>query len=459
MPISTKSPTPTARRATIAALGIALATSAFAAHAPAEPSPGAVAARVDAYVKPYVDMRAFSGRVLIARRGKVVVSRGYGFVDTAGRVPPGATTKFGIGSITKTVTAAAIEKLAGQGRLALNDPVSKYLPGFAHGDVITIANLLEHSSGLKDYYAWEAYASGREKPISREAFLAQAQAEPLDFAPGSKSTYSNTGYYVLAAIVERASGTAYDDFVRRELFAPLGMKGSGDLRDGVAVERLAPGYDAGFPPTGLQPAPSVSRSWLEGNGSVYSTAPDLVRWLEAIRRHELPNVDAFPYPYGWGKRTRFGREMLEQNGRIPIGYASYVGLYPKDDLVVVVLSNIQAEVAEPIGIDLAAIAFGESYRAPAQHQRVQEPPDPAVYRAYEGRYEISPGFALTVRAVPQGLLLAGPDGAFLPLDHEGTDRFFFRTLYVPIVFERDPSGRISALDWNGQFKASRTAAP
>jgi CubicO group peptidase (beta-lactamase class C family) len=449
----------TVKRLAVAALGIALATTSPAAGAPAEPAPRAFASRVDAYVKPYLDMHAFSGTVLIARRGKVLVSRGYGSAEMARRVPPSASTKFGIGSITKTVTAAAIEKLAGQGRLALGDPVSKYLPGFDHGDVITIANLLEHSSGLKDYYAWEAYASGRDKPISREAFLAQAQAEPLDFPPGSKSTYSNTGYYVLAAIVERASGTSYDDFVRRELFAPLGMTRSGDLRDGVAVDGLAAGYDAGFPPTDLQPAPSVSRTWLEGNGSVYSTAPDLVRWLEAIRRHELPNVDAFPYPYGWGKRTRFGREMLEQNGRIPIGFASYVGLYPKDDLVVVVLSNIQAEVAEPIGIDLAAIAFGEPYSVPAPRRRVQDPPDPVVFRSYEGRYEISPGFALTVRAVPQGLLLAGPDGAFLPLDHEAADRFFFRTLYVPIAFERDPSGRIVTLDWNGQFKASRTAAP
>ena len=418
-----------------------------------------VTSRVDGYVKPYLAMHVFAGTVLVARAGQILVSRGYGLADIARQLPATSTTRYGVGSITKTITAAAIEVLATRGALMLNDPVSKYLPGFTHGDSITISNLLGHSSGLKDYYAWPAYATSRSGAISPDEFLAHVQAEPLDFPPGSKSAYSNSGYFVLARIIELVSRMSYAEFIDRDLFRPLRMDASGELRDGMVVRDLANGYDPGFPPSYLQTAASVSATWLEGSGSVYSTATDLYRWLEGVRSHRPVRVDSLPYPYGWGRRTRFGRTMLEQNGRIPIGYTSYAGLYPDDDIVVVVLSNIQADVTEQMGVDLAAIALGEHYALPAIPSQVTIRPDSAAFVAYAGRYEIAPGFVLTVRAVAQGLLLAGPDGAFLPLDQNGQDRFFFRPLFVPIRFERDTSGTVHGLDWNGQFKAKRLAAP
>ena len=196
--------------------------------------------------------------------------------------------------------------------------------------------------------------------------------------------------------------------------------------------------------------------WLEGSGSVYSTAPDLYRWLESIRSEIPLNLDSLPYPYGWGQRTRLGREMLEQTGRIPTGYASYVGLYPEEEVAIVVLSNIQAEVTERMGTALAAITFGEPYEVPTVRPHAVNP-ESGSWRQYEGSYEISPGFDLTVRAAAKGLLLAGPDGAFLPLDYESPDHFFFRPLYVPISFVRDSLGQVAWLNWNGQFKARRRA--
>jgi CubicO group peptidase (beta-lactamase class C family) len=421
------------------------------------PSAGVVGSRADAFVAPYVTMRDFSGTILIARAGRVLVSRGYGFADFERRVVPDERTKYGIGSITKSMTAAGIELLAAQGRLSLTDPVGTYLSGFLHGDSITVTNLLEHSSGLRDYYSWPQYASGRSHSISRSEFLAAVQAQPLDFSPGTRSAYSNSGYFLLAAIIERVSGLPYAEFIERELLRPLRMNESGDLQDSLVVRGLATGYDAGFPPSRVQPAASVSRSWLEGSGSVYASARDLYRWLRATRHETLVALSTLSYPYGWGKRTRFGQEVLEQNGRVPIGYSSYAALYRRDDLIVIVLSNIQSEVVEQMGVGLAAIALGESYEIPRLRPEFTNPPvgDSAQFTIYSGRYEIAPGFVLTVRSVAQGILIAGPDGAFLPVDHEGADRFFFRTLYVPITFERDSGGRVTALDWNGQFKAKR----
>lgn len=320
----------------------------------------------------------FSGTILIARRGRVLLSRGYGFADFERHVPATTRSSFGIGSVSKTFTAGAVELLAQQGRLSLSDPIAEYIPGFVHGDSITIIQLLEHSSGLKDYYSWSAYAAGRDRPISENDFLAQAQAQPLDFPPGKGSAYSNTGYFVLATIVERVSGLSYGEFVVRHFFRPLGMNESGDLRDRTTASGLAAGYDPGFPPTLLQPAALVNLSWLNGSGSVYSSAQDLYRWLEATRSQTIVRMDNLPYPFGWGKRTRFGRDMLEQNGRVPIGYTSYVALYPTDDVEVIVLSNIQADVTERMGVDLAAIVFGEHYEVPRTRQTVSGPPDSAT---------------------------------------------------------------------------------
>jgi CubicO group peptidase (beta-lactamase class C family) len=402
-------------------------------------------------------MRDFSGSILIARSGRVLVSRGYGFADFEQGVVPDERTKYGIGSITKSMTAAGIVRLAAQGRLSLTDPVDRHLPGFLHGDRITVTNLLEHSSGLRDYYSWPRYASGRAQSISTSEFLAAVQAQPLDFSPGARTTYSNSGYFLLAAIIERVSGMPYAQFIERELLRPIGMSESGNLEDTLVIQGLATGYDAGFSPSRVQPAAPVSRSWLKGSGSVYASTLDLYRWLQATRDETLVTLSALRYPYGWGKRTRFGQGVLEQNGRIPTGYSSYAALYRRDDLIVIVLSNIQSEVAKQMGVGLAAIALGRSHEIPPLRTGYTNPPvsDSALFAAYPGRYEIAPGFVLTVRSAAQGILIAGPDGAFLPLDHEGEDRFFFRTLYVPITFERDSDGRVTELDWNSQFRAKR----
>jgi CubicO group peptidase (beta-lactamase class C family) len=283
------------------------------------------------------------------------------------------------------------------------------------------------------------------------------QAQPLDFSPGTQSAYSNSGYFLLAAIIERVSGLPYAEFIDRELFRPLHMSESGDLQDGLVIPGLAAGYDAAFPPSRVQPAASVSRSWLEGSGSVYASARDLYLWLQATRDETLVALSTLPYPYGWGEKTRFGREVLEQNGRVPVGYSSYAALYCRDDLIVIVLSNIQSQVTEQMGVGLAAITLGESYEIPRLRPGFTNPPAGGltVYAAYAGRYEIAPGFVLTVRSTAHGILIAGPDGAFLPVDHEDADQFFFRTLYVPITFERDSAGRITGLDWDGQFRAER----
>jgi len=123
------------------------------------------------------------------------------------------------------------------------------------------------------------------------------------------------------------------------------------------------------------------------------------------------------------------------------------------------LSNVQADVTERMGVDLAAIALDQPYSVPAPRPRPPAPPDAVALAAYAGRFEIAPGFVLSVKAGPEGLMLAGPDGAFLPMDDEGADRFLFRPLFVPVGLKRDARGRVDGLVWNGQVEARRVAGP
>ena len=393
----------------------------------------------------------------MARQGKVLRVPGIRVRSTSNASSRVTIHQVRFGSITKTLTAAAVVLLAEQGQLALTDPVSAHLTEFGSEDDITIVNLLEHSSGLRDYYSWAMYRTGRTKPISPEAFLAQALAEPLDFAPGSQSAYSNTGYFVLAAIVERVSGLPFDEFIRRYLFEPLGMKRIGSFEDGRTVDGLATGYDPGFPPGYLQPASfGEHATWLAGSGSVYSTAPDMHRWLSAIRDHSLLDPDSLPYPYGWAVHTRLGRDVLEQNGRIPTGYASYVGLYPAEDVVVVVLSTSR-------------------WKSPSRWESTSRPlhwVSPTRSRAFDralpdriprccGR---SKG-AMKSRPASTSPCAQSRRGCSWPVR---TERFchwttkagitLLRPLWVPVSFVRDSTGRTSWLDWNGQFKAERTSS-
>ncbi len=429
----------------------ALAPLAVPAAAQGRRSPASWTDALAAYVAPLVQMNDFNGTILILREGHDSIVAGFGLADRARGIANGPATRFGIGSLTKTFTAAAIAVLRERGALSLDDTLGKYIPKFPHGGEVTIRNLLAHTSGVPDYHSHPDYAARRAQPITLAEFAAWIGTKPLDFRPGEKDSYSSSGYALLALVIERVSGLPYGEFLRRNLFEPLGMNETGDLSAGAggAPPGLATGYDPGFPPAGVQSPPRMSATWLEGSGSLYSTAPDLLRWARAIRDDRLFRLGALGYPYGWGKRTWLGREVIEQDGRIALGYASHISIYPKNSVIVVILGNIQSAVTDRMRIDLAAVAFGEPYKVPELRRSAN--PHPALLQQYTGRYEVGPGFVMTVRAEGPHLSLAGPEGDFLPLEPESDTTFFFRALYVPVRFERNTDGAVIDLNWAGQF--------
>ena len=443
-PVSTPDP--------LSALGLAVAALvplAVPGAAQVRQPPANWTAALAAYVAPLIQMNDFSGTILILREGHDSVVRGFGLADRARGIANGPATRFGIGSLTKTFTAAAIAILHERGALSLDDTVGKYIPKFPHGGEITIRHLLAHTSGVPDYHSLPDYGARRARPTTLAEFAAWIGTKPLDFRPGERDAYSSSGYALLADVIERVSGLEYGEFLRRNLFKPLGMTETGDLSDGGPVPGLATGHDPGFLPAGVQSPPRMSATWLEGSGSLYSTAADLLRWARAIRDDRLFRLKALDYPYGWGKRTWLGRDVIEQDGRIALGYVAHISIYPKDSVIVVILGNIQSAATDRMRTDLAALAFGEPYRVP--ELRSTADPGPALLRQYAGRYQVGPGFVMTVRAKGRHLSLAGPEGDFLPLEPESDSAFFFRALYVPVRFERDSAGAVVDLNWGGQF--------
>jgi CubicO group peptidase (beta-lactamase class C family) len=412
-----------------------------------------VSNKFDNYVQAYVRNGDFSGSILIGKSGRILFQRSYGLANAEWAVPNTEKTKFHIASVTKTFTAAAIVVLEQHGKLKLSDPLNKYVPDYLNGDRITIEQMLLHTSGLPDYYSLPEYATKKYQRVTLPDLIAWVKTKPLDFLPGSKSSYSNTGYGFLAYIIEQVSGKSYDDFIEEELLKPAGMKDTGMFRDEELIRNRATGYQPALGALGLRNAPFYDKTILTGSGSLYSTTDDLQLWAKAIETRRFFDIRKLAYPYGWGAHeTKSGHKYLEQSGRDP-GFASHISLFLDDDLVVIVLGNIEDAAVNVMADDLAGLALGETPSPPAVRAKHSE----AFERAeeYAGTYEVNPTFLLDVRVHGPDLYLRGTGGDYLPLEPLGKEAFFYRQLYVRVGFKRDKSGKIEALLWNGDYSCKK----
>ena len=407
---------------------------------------------VPPYLAAYVRMHDFSGVALVADRNRTLYAGAFGDADISANRPNTISTRFMIGSISKTFTAAAIELLVKRGRLHFTDRLASYVPEYRHAAEITIRQLLDHSAGVPDYYAVPAWAKDRSKNISLSQIARWLSAYPLDFAPGSKSLYSNSGYSLLALVIERASHKSYHDYLSERIFARLGLRNTGALTSPPPAG-LAMGYDPAPTPKSLAAANPIATGWLVGNGSIYSSATDLSRWLQVAAIGKIANFGNLPYPYGWGKEGMDANALLDQDGRIP-GYASMISIDASSHVTVVVLSNIQCAAVDIIARDLRAAASGERLNPPPLRPSFQ--PVSKDLRSYVGSYVIGPSVNLSVTIDKEKVFLANTDGAKYPLDPIGPGRFFFRPLYVYVGFTRGAGGSVTAMDWNqGQFQIPR----
>ena len=241
-----------------------------------------IAAQADVHLAKLLAENKFSGSVLIARGGKVLLSKGYGLANRELNVPNTTRTKFRLGSITKQFTATAIVQLAQQGKLSLDDPASKYVPESHEGwKKVTIRHLLRHTSGIPSFTGFPEYRTFKYLATTPTELIARFKDKPLEFEPGAEYRYSNSGYYLLGDIVAKVSGMTYESYLQKNIFEPLGMADSRLDSNAAIIANRAAGYSPG-PAAGVRNADFVHMSIPGGAGALLSTVEDLYKWDRAL---------------------------------------------------------------------------------------------------------------------------------------------------------------------------------
>lgn len=278
--------------ALLPALAVALTGLAAAAAPPASPAAG-----LDAAIESALASRHGVGAsVAVVENGRIALARGYGRPAVDSTSAASDDTMFAVGSVTKQFTSAAILLLAEAGKLSVDDKVAKYYPGLTRASDITLLDLMNHVSGYRDYYPLDFVDRRMMKPIAADALLQHYAGAPLDFEPGTRWSYSNTGFILLGRIVEKVSAQPLASFLSERIFTPLGMSHTAFEPTG-SDRRLARGYTA-FALAPLEPAVREASGWIGGAGGIYSTAGDLARWdLALMEGHVLT-------PASWALMTR-----------------------------------------------------------------------------------------------------------------------------------------------------------
>jgi len=257
------------------------------AIAPISPQDGGLRVRVDDYLAPYVKGNNFLGAVLIAKGDHVLVSSAYGESSYELHAANSPSTRFHIASVSKPFTAAAILILEQRGMLHVSDPVSRFLPDFPNGHKITLQNLLTHTSGIPNVNNLPEYQSASRFPQTPASLVELFKSKPPNFEPGTKYEYSNSNYNLLAFVIEQVSHKSYGAFLRESIFDPLGLENTG--HDGNASDVIT-NAATGYQPRGvadLERSPYIDWSAKTGNGSLYSTTSDLLKFVRAYGEGRL----------------------------------------------------------------------------------------------------------------------------------------------------------------------------
>lgn len=331
-----------------------------------------IAVKADEYMKAAVKYDRFIGSILIAKNGSPIISKGYGMANIELNVPNTPKTIFRTGSLTKQFTSMAIMQLQESGKLKVGDRICKYLENCPSAwQSITIRHLLTHTSGISNYSSlpdWDEKHS--LLPYTNLEFADLFREIPLQFIPGEKHKYSNSGYFLLGLIIEKTSGKKYTEFVCENIFEPLGMKNTGFEDSRLILPNRAAGYDWSL--SSFVNARYLNMKNSPSDGAIYSTTEDLLLWDQALYTEKLVSQKSLDeiftpllneYAYGWRTPTRFNRKTLEHSGSIN-GFSSFILRCPSEKLTVIVLSNSDKASGTKAAINLAAISLGESYKLP-----------------------------------------------------------------------------------------------
>jgi CubicO group peptidase (beta-lactamase class C family) len=406
--------------------------------------------RMEQVVHSYLDEKKFMGSVLVARDGVVLLSRGYGSANLEWEVPNSPTTKFRLGSVTKQFTAACILLLEERGKLKVEDSVKKYMSDApAAWDKVTIFNLLTHTSGIPSFTGFPEYASTEAIATTPEKLVARFRDKPLEFQPGEKWNYSNSGYVLLGYLIEKISRQSYSQFVQENIFNPLGMKDSGYDSNSAIILHRASGYSPGE--KGVTNTGYIDMSIPFSAGGLYSTTEDLLRWEQGLMGGKLLSPTSLQkmttpfkndYAFGLAVHTAKGHKFIEHGGGIE-GFNTDMAYYPEDELTIVVLANLNGDAPQAIASKLAAVAHGENVVLPSERKEITVPP--VILAKYVGTYELMPNFDIVMTLEDGQLMTQATGQGKFPLFAESETKFFLKVVDAEVEFFSNEKGDVTHL--------------
>ena len=432
---------------------------AFAVLPAAASKTGAAEATAEALLAAAYPADAPGAAVLVKRKGEVVLRKGYGMAQMDLGIAVSPDHVFEIGSVTKQFTAAIVLRLAEQGKLTLSDPITKYFPQMTFGGAtITLEQLLSHTSGVPNYTDMPEWIPRWREDMTVETLFALFRDKPLDFPPGTLWSYSNSGYILLGAVIEKVTGKSYEEVVESELFAPLGMHDSRYGHQEEIVRGRVAGYVKGA--EGWANAPYLSLTQPYAAGSLMSTVDDLARWSDALEAGKVVSPasrdrmftsvllhggdqDGIATRYGLGNAMTdvAGRPAHEHGGGIH-GFTCDLLRVPGDDLLVVILSNNPMQDVHDLAHRVAEAVLGVPQKAKPAALKLAA----TALDDYVGVYLVPErsGVRRIVSRDGETLRLQRTGGDLHPLVAVGPDAFETED-GTPLRFERGTGGRVTAV--------------
>ena len=312
-----------------------------------------------------------------------------------------------------------------------------------------ILHILTHTAGIPSFTSFPEYPKFRPFPHTPEQLVALFRDKPLEFTPGERMVYSNSGYVLLGYLIEKVSGETYQDFLQKNIFNPLGMTDSGYDSNSAIIPRRAAGYTSG--PKGPVNADFEHMSIPFSAGALYSTTEDLLRWQQGIFGGELLSAESVTkmttpfkngYALGVGVNTINGREQISHGGGIS-GFNTFLSYFPEEKLTIAVLANLNGNAPQAIAGLLADVAFGE--KVVLQSERKEIAVSPIILKQYVGTYQLAPKFNLMITLEGEELMAQASGQTKLPLFASSETEFFYKVVDAQMDFIKDDKGEVTGL--------------
>ena len=410
-----------------------------------------LADKLDSYFTAAQQADKFNGSVLIMQNGQPLLNKGVGFNNFESKKPDDANTIYQIGSVTKQFTSTIILKLAEQNKLALSDKLSKYFPSFPNGNKITVEHLLTHTSGIWNYTRDQKLMSTDvDRPHSPEEMMNLFKDKPLDFEPGAKYSYSNSGYMMLGYIIEKVTGKKYERMVRDQIFVPLKMTRSGFDFTHLSSPDKATGYQS-LTLNSASKAVIVDSTVSFSAGALFATTGDLYKWNQSITSNKILKKESLTnaftprkdkYGLGWIIDTFAGRQVITHDGGIH-GFLSSNSIFPNDQISITLLSNSNSTKMGDVRGDVFAILFDKPYKLPEKNAAVTL--DSTLLKQYVGEYELTPVFKITI-TLKEGKLFGQATGQ-LPFEMfaKNESQFFLKVVDAQVDFFKNDKGEVEKM--------------